>query len=278
MVKVCAITNVYNETFNLPLWLGHYGREVGRENCIVVDHGSEALPDLGGAGLIRTPRGPLDDGLRARMIGQLVTAMLEHYDVVLYSDADELLVADPASYSGLRDFFARTEARAYTAVGLDVIHNLFAEDPLDVSRPVLEQRRFGVWNGWLCKTLATRDPIRWGGGFHASSAPPSFSDLYLFHLRAVDLGEMVKRAALTRRLESADPEAGEHHRRPLAWFVNNLLGASSWTVQETLDDGPAFAAKLEATVQRGEDGLYGFADPLRPGHLVTFPERFKGAF
>jgi len=124
-MRVCAVTNVFNEAFNLPIWLRHYGAQVGIENCLVVDHGSNdgSTADLGGAGVIRLPRSPFNDHKRARMIAGLVGSLLPAYDAMLYSDCDELLVADPAKYANLVAFCEAFEGKAATAIGLNVIHH-----------------------------------------------------------------------------------------------------------------------------------------------------------
>ena len=36
-----AVTFVYNESFNLPLWRRHYGAQLGTENLFIVDDGSD---------------------------------------------------------------------------------------------------------------------------------------------------------------------------------------------------------------------------------------------
>ena len=146
-MRVCAITNVYNEFFNLPIWLRYYGRELGIENCIVVDHGSDSLPpETADCSLIRTPRSTFDDNKRARTLSHLVSGMLEHYDAVIYTDCDEFLVADPGKYSGLRDYLASSNKPAWTAIGFDVEHHLVAEEALDPERPVLDQRSHLMFN------------------------------------------------------------------------------------------------------------------------------------
>lgn len=276
-MRVCAITTVLDEFFNLPRWLAHYGRELGPENCIVVDRGSSSLPGLSTQSLIRTPRSPLDDGSRARTVEHLVSAMLEHYEVVIYTDCDEFLVADPARYANLADFFGRTDARAYTAIGVDVIHKLDEEDPWDPALPLLRQRSYGLFNSWLCKTIATREPIRWDGGFHAASAAPRFSDLYLFHSKLADLGESLKRAAQSRLFDVVDEGAGPHHRAPRPYPLPKLLKCLE---QEVADLDPAMPALLErvlASVQISDHGLHYITEEVRPEQVFRIPERFRDA-
>ena len=276
--RVCAITNVLDEDFNLPIWLRYYGRELGPENCIVVDRGSTSLPPMTTQSLLQTHRSPFDDGQRSRGMADLTAMMLEHYDVVIYTDCDEYLVPDPNRFDGLVDYFSRTDQRVYTAAGIDLYHKLDVEDPIDPSRPLLGQRAYGLYNSWLCKTLATRDPIRWSGGFHAASVPPSWDGLYLFHTAMIDCGERLKRAAQLRRFEVTDVESAPHHRYPPIWPVNVLVKTSGFDVHDFDAEVPGLTERALSSAEQADDGLYYVTDEVRTRYLLRVPERFREAF
>jgi hypothetical protein len=276
-MRACAITNVRDEVFNLPHWLAYYGRELGPENCIVIDQGSSSLPPLPYSGLIRTPPGPFDDGRRSRMIAHLMSAMLEHYDVVIYTDCDEFLVPDPGLFSGLLDFLRRTDLPWYTALGLDLIHKLDEEDPLEAGVPLLRQRSYAQFNSWLCKTIVTRESLRWDGGFHASSAPPVFGELYLFHSKLADAGESLKRAAQNRKFETADERAGPHHRAPRPFPLPKLLKCASYEVVDMDRTLPGLRDQVLGSMHYSDHGLHYFKGEVRPEQLLRIPERFRDA-
>lgn len=276
-MRVCAITNVLDEHFNLPLWLNYYGRELGPENCVIVDRGSVSLPALTTQSVIQTHRHPLDDAKRARTISSLTNTLLDYYDVVLYTDCDEMLVPDPALYSGLIDYFSRTDAPAYSAAGIDVVHKLDVEDPIDLSRPLLSQRSYGVFNSWLCKTLATRKPIAWGGGFHAATAAPHFSGLYLFHMAMVDAGERLKRAAQLRKFEVVNPEGAPYHRFPPLFSINILMASTQLEVRDFDAEVPGMVARALGSAKPDHEGLYYIQEEIRPKYFFQIPERFKAS-
>lgn len=277
-MRVCAITNVLDEHFNLPIWLAHYGRQVGPENCIVVDRGSESLPAMTSQSVLQTHRFPLDEARRARTISSLANTMLDYYDVVLYTDCDELVVADPASYSSLTDFFSRTDARTFTAAGVEVVHKLDQEDPLDLTRPLLAQRAYCGFNSWMCKTVATRDPIWWGGGFHASSSPPAFNGLYLFHIKLIDFGEALKRAAQLRRFDWADGQDPSYHRYPPMFTVNVIRAAVDLEVHDFDPEVVEMTHQALRSAEKAPNDLYYLKEEVRPRHLFRIPERFSAAF
>jgi hypothetical protein len=193
----------FNETRNLPRWLEHYSSQLGDGQCIVVDHGTDdgSTTRLREAiGRVRLPRHlPYDDHRRAAFISQLVSALLEYYDGVLYTDCDEFLVADPRRYESLSDLFTHCATPHITALGFDVVH-LAQQEPLASDRPLLVQRQYVHFNQAMCKTLVVKEPIRWYGGFHTSDHPPHFPGLYLFHAKHADLQARIDRTAVTRQI------------------------------------------------------------------------------
>jgi hypothetical protein len=200
----------YNEAPNLPRWLTYYSGQFGPGNCIVLDHGS----DDGSTEALRHPVGriglprhrPFDEHPRAAFVSGIVSALLEYYDGVLYTDCDEYVMADPRRHASLADLFTSRPWPNFTALGFDVVHLVDDEAPLDAGRPLFEQRDHVVFNQAMCKTVLVRAPTRWGGGFHTSSRPPRFSDLYLFHAKHADVEIRRQRTALTRSIVMA-PEA-----------------------------------------------------------------------
>ena len=243
-MRVCALTNVYNEGFNLRIWLRHYGRQVGPENLLVLDHGSDdgSTSDPGQAGIVRLPRTTFNDGQRAEAVASFAAGLLRFYDAVIYSDCDEMLVADPAEYRDLADFAARMNGPAATAIGLNVKQNLAEEDALD-NGGVLAQRSLVQFVSPMCKTLLVRQPPSWGGGFHSSNFEPAFGGLYLFHLRDVDLAASLRRLAITRQVEFSNPQHGQHHRATADEYVRRFLPVAAAPLAEGwdfLDETQAF--------------------------------------
>lgn len=280
-MKICAVTNSFNERHNLPIWLAYYGGQIGRRNCVVLDHGSDddALFGLEDASLIRVPRSEFDDIRRSNAITSLVTSLLAYYDVVIYSDTDEFVVVDPRKYSGLKDFFESSNEDYYTCIGLNIIHNVYLEKPYDSSVPILSQRHWCQFSSPMCKTLATRRPLRWGGGFHSSDVPPKFSDLFLFHLRNADLGEALKRLALTRELVWADPGAGLHQRQENKGLIDLFQAYAHWEQSEVFSE----IEEHKATVLKGvhfaaHEGLHYTPLDVQPAKLYRIPEWFDEAF
>jgi hypothetical protein len=204
----------YNEPLFLPIWLRHYTAQVGGANCIVIDHGSDdgSTDALGKASVIRLPRSPHDDERRARFVGKTVAGLLEYYDWVIYSDVDELLVADPARFADIPAFCAHAAGAVVTAIGLDVQHVPGLEPAFDPARPVGAQRGWVRFTSAMCKPALTRRPLTWSPGFHSADAALRFSHLYLFHLRWFDRAAGLARLAKTRSMAWEADGSGVHQR------------------------------------------------------------------
>ena len=221
MPPLAIVTMVYNEGPRLPYWLAHYARQVGLENCYVIDHGSDdgSTEQLHGASRIRLPRSPQDNDRRLRLVAEFVQGLLLYYRRVAYVDADELLLADPEIYTDLRDYAARMEAQSVTSIGLELV-----QTPEDASlQPgvgVGEQRGTAIFSSSMCKTNLVGAPVNWAPGWHSHDGAPRFDDLYLFHLRHADLDQALERLAVTRDMPWASEHAGKHQRVDDEWMRN----------------------------------------------------------
>lgn len=282
-MRICAITMVHNEATMLPIWLRYYGAEFGAANLYVFDDGStDGSTDDIDANVIRLPRLPFNDERRASLIGDFQRGLLHYFDAVIYTDADEFLVPDPAKHPSLAAYVARIEGGVRTAIGIDIIHRPRVEGaPLDWSRPILGQRRYGHFNGFMCKTLVTREPTIWGTGFHRSSPGVRLDpDLYLFHLKWCDYHHLRARQALTRSLEwdqtMLDRKLGNHQRQSDDWLD------TQFSIKSRYDEAtppPLVDADLLSRAASGANknpqGLEA-VDVKVSGPLALIPERFFG--
>lgn len=280
-MKVCCFTNARDEYFNLPIWAKYYTNQFGPENCIILDHGSEeaALRNTHGASIIRLPISEFDDVRRAQAVRHFAESMLKYYDAIVYTDCDEILVADPRKYSGLLEMISKMESDSVTAIGLNVIHDTRTEDPIVDGRSILSQRKYVQFTSPMCKTLISKNPIIWGGGFHSSSHPVSFADLYLFHLRAVDFGESLKRLSITRKLTWADKNAGLHQRRENASLFELFGYYSQWPKTEDFSEVEKFKDDVRnGVVKNPHDHLFYTPLNINVNKLVEIPLWFGEPF
>jgi hypothetical protein len=147
-MKLAAVTMVYNEPDYMALWCRHYGAQLGSENCFVIDHGSDdgTTDDLGDVNVIRIPRSPKDNDLRARLVSETCTGLLDRYDAVIHVDIDELLVPDPRYHRNLADCARALTGPVMHAMGLEIWHLEQEEPAIDINRPVSLQRGWTWFN------------------------------------------------------------------------------------------------------------------------------------
>jgi hypothetical protein len=212
--KIAAVTMVYNEAEYLPIWLRHYGRQVGPENCYVIDHGSSdgSTRNLGLCNVIRIPRSPYDPTQQSVFNSQFCSSLLNWFDWVVYSDVDELLMADPLVAPSLSEYVRRPLPDVVTAIGLNVAHRVDVEADLDFAKAITAQRSYVFSSSSMCKPNLISRPITWSPGSHSSDAEVIFDHLYLFHLRWVDLPYGLRRLQKTRAMDWARTNAGQHQR------------------------------------------------------------------
>jgi hypothetical protein len=275
---LAAVTMAYNETTMLPLWLRHYGRQVGPENCFVLDHGSDDGSTSGiAANVIRLPRLALNEWERAHAVRDFCASLFIGYKYVLYSDADELVVPDPEMATVLTEYIASQDLPPIVDLfGTDVRH-IEGEDPIDLNSPISHQRKYTRPISSLCKATIISTRVDWHIGFHCLTRDhrPEFRDLFLFHLAHCDNGVMFERQ---RKRNSAAPVGipDSHH----------AIDPTAFTEFMKSDSGKI--ARRGVHMRQGERVFETtktvFADAIerkswaQAPDLWTLPERFVGSF
>ena len=245
---------VRDEAALLPIWCGHYLRQVGAGNLYVLDHGTEDGSTQGiPAQVTLLPPGPLDEDMRLARVTEAVRELLGTYDWVVHTDVDELVLADPRHFPALADYAAVEPGPAARAVGLDLHHIPGEEPPLDASRPVGEQRRWVRFSASMCKPALVREAVQWTRGFHASEPPGRFGPLYCVHLRYVDLGMSLARLGQTRARALAPGTLAEHQRVPDDQFEAMMRGIAALPKLAGVPFDPALPP-LQPWVERVQEG------------------------
>jgi hypothetical protein len=284
---LAVVTMAYNETDMLPIWLRYYGAQVGAEACYVVDHGTNdgSTDDLRGANRVRLPRSVLDNPKRTDFCAELCSALLKYYDYVMYTDSDEIVTPDPAEHRTLIDYVSAAERAPVTsALGLNLVHRLHHETQIDLSKPIIGQRRWGFPTSSMCKPLLIREPVKWAPGFHSSKHPIVFDGLYLFHLAYYDLQTALRRQEKRRQTEKKTADTAMHHRvgddQVTAW----ISGWSSMKLDTDVTmrrDDPAvteFAKRVADSAKGREEKVFGIDLGISGNRLWRIPARFVGQF
>lgn len=192
---IAFATMVGDEPVFLPIWINYYARFMPKAQLFILVDGLHRSipPEAEGCQIIRLPSvtpGPGWDLARWRMISLFTQTLLLRFEVVVFNDVDEILLADPRAEGDLLHHVARArEVGVVSPFAIEMLHRIDLEpEPLDPARPILSQRRFGRINASYCKPCITSKPLNWSIGGHYSDYPQLHLDpsLFLFHLRFVD--------------------------------------------------------------------------------------------
>jgi hypothetical protein len=285
-MKIAAITMVYNEPDFLPIWLRYYEKQVGLENCYVIDHGTDdgstaSYQDLA---IIRLPRTPLDDAKSAGLVSSVVSFLLSTYDVVIHTDVDEIVFPDPRRYSSLAAFCASNKSKVITAHGFEICQVPDMEPRIDVDRPILQQRSWVKFSAAMCKPVMVRKPVTWAPGFHCTQDPITLGELYLFHLRWFDLDIALRRLARTRAQSWADPDAGSWQRWPDSRYKTIFRDHNGFVRRDDCeflpDHEPLRTLITEFLVSQigRENNTYKTELHIPAPYLLRIPDEFRDVF
>ncbi|WP_319823598.1 glycosyltransferase family 2 protein [Thalassovita sp.] len=286
---VAVVTMVRDDLFFLKIWLDYYGRQFGRENLYIVNHGrgDDVARLAQGCNVIGIPGDPHKnfDMKRWRLLNNLVMGLRSYYAQVIVGDVDELVIMDPDDGRSLLHFLQEARVgRVLTPLGLEVIHRIDQEDQ-PITDTVLGPRRHVRLAPHYSKpcVISVGTKIARGGHFTQFDKLFTPDNLYLLHLKFCDFGQYV--AAMDRRNAVAqglgdikDVGIGRH------WFTEargeDRALFNAFTDLEMLDgfDMRPYRKKMQRSFgPRGDTGYFHFD---RPDYGLQFvlPERFNALF
>ena len=193
--RKCAIfVMVKNEKVFLPIWLKYYSRYFDGKDIYVFDHLSidgsvqECLKDFS-FNVISLDYAWSFDHLWFKFVAENVQKkLLSHYQYVIFTDVDEIILPDINKYSGLDDYIQKLDKDHARCTGYELIHLPDKEEPYRASQSVLSQRRFWYYTPFYDKTLISNVPLDWGIGFHQvwNLESNCDNDLILIHLHKLE--------------------------------------------------------------------------------------------
>jgi len=158
-MKVCAITMVYQDYWALAQWVRHYSDQLGIQNLYIVAHGHDAKVQqiAEGANIWTIPRDSLDgfDKRRNKMLNQFQSGLLQFYDWVIRTDADELVCVDPNVHTSIVDLLAVTSEHSVFSIGLNVFEQA-VEHEMPIGASVFDYRTAAIVTGNYSKAWAVR--------------------------------------------------------------------------------------------------------------------------
>lgn len=183
----CIITCVRNESHFLPLWIKYYSQTFSHEDMFVIDNDSDdgSTEDISCNIIPFHSEYSLDYQVLVDKVNEVSKGLLEKYECIVYTDVDEFLV--PKGGKNLKSYlewFVNSGEEYITAYGYDIYHVFEDEGPINLDKPILQQR-----NSMLVgfdKTLITKKFLNWQIGFHVCNYDQNFGEIYIVHLHYFD--------------------------------------------------------------------------------------------
>jgi hypothetical protein len=285
-MSVAVVTFTCNESVNLPIWLRYYSANFGAKNLFVIDHGSTdgSTDNLGDVNRILLPRTEFDELKKTGFISSFHRSLLHHFDTVIYNDCDEIIVPDLSQYDSLSDYLSKRDFDYVTCVGLNVLHIMDRELPLDLDQPILQQRSYARFFSSTCKTVISRVPIKWMAGIHSCDKLPQIDpQLFLFHTKTMDYSIAVRRHRDLREIawsqECVDEHLGDHFRYEIPRFVRESFLDPMNSVSNGQVGPCEFSEEIAQIMSETheEAGVF-FKIPMDIWKVVEIPEQLKSAF
>jgi hypothetical protein len=247
--KAAVMTLAHNESVFLPIWLRFYSRFFRARDIYVLDNDtSDGSTD--GRGFVRVPVS--HDRIDMRWMVDTVAAfqreLLESYDVVLFSDADEIVTPIP-EWGNLGDYVQRLDEEFVNPLGYELLHLRDREPPLDLTRPVLDQRGYWFAHDGYDKPILATVPMDWVEGFHASAdGRKNYDpDLRLIHLRRMDYDISLAR---------------QQQRAQRRWDERDV--SERWAAYNQVQDEAAYERWFYRETGFDEAGIHIVLEPIAP--------------
>lgn len=218
-------TIVHNEPVFLPIWLRYYSRFFAPEDIYVLDN-STTDGSTDGGGFVRIPveHDSVDHAWMASVLGDHQRELLDRYDAVLTTDADEIVAPLP-EWGPLDAYIDRLDEEFVNCLGYEILHMSDREPPFDPDLPVLKQRHYWFANDGYDKPSLATEPTAWEPGLHTrADGRLNFDpDLRLIHLHRMDYGICLERHRVRQQRD---------------WNQEDI--SRGWADHNRLVDGPSF--------------------------------------
>lgn len=124
--------------------------------------------------------------------------MLRKYRYIVYTDVDEFIFTDPTAYQDLDAFLKVFDQRGdwshVKCCCLTLMHLPDKEPDLDVSLPIIDQRKYWYRYSYYDKPLITKKVLNYEFGLHtAEEQAPVLSAVVMLHLHQYDFKHYMKR-------------------------------------------------------------------------------------
>jgi len=203
----CVYTVVDDGSHFFDVWYRYYSRFFDEKDIYILDIGKGVATKNLNCNIAYFDCDITHLKKLSAMVNDYKSKLLKKYEWIVFADNDEIIYYP----DGLDTYINELEDDYATCRGYDIIQslrtecvrrgqhmiNLFTENSMDWSKPVLTQRRYWQSNTIYNKTPITRVDFTWSKGQHRCDRADTKNDsgLLLLHLKMVDYnyGELLNK-------------------------------------------------------------------------------------
>jgi reversibly glycosylated polypeptide/UDP-arabinopyranose mutase len=170
MGSYAVLTICRNEGGYLPIWLKYYQQFFSDVDIYILDNDSN---DNSTSNLtVNVQRVHSEKYFDHHWLVNIVQTKTQDlltsgYKYVLFAEIDEIVMPDLLKYPlGLIDYINKSKQIAVRVQAYDIRHNVTIEAKLNLTQPILRQRRFWMRHAAYDKPLLTSIMLHWSVGFH----------------------------------------------------------------------------------------------------------------
>lgn len=270
---------VYRDYWALGQWYRHYAKQLGAVNLYVVAHGADEkvkqiCPD---ASVLVIPRDDLDgfDRRRSEFLNKLQATLLDAYDWVIRTDADELICIDPDVYISFAKLFETLTGPVAFALGFEVVEQNRDRQLAD-DESVFAARHTVKFSGHYSKAWAVNQPeqlVRHGVQMKPKRTRWFHFDMpqgvYLAHLKYAN-----RRALADANIHRTEVANGSGHGLPgKAWREADDEAARFYQMVASLPEVDWHTAKADAYQRLSQDPKRDAPDGIVRARQLRFKVR-----
>lgn len=177
-----------------------------------------------------TRKVPIGDILRSNwgatypLLNSLQPELFREYDLILYADIDEIIIPIDKD---LGEYIEQVDQPVVRCVGYNVIQ-LEGEEPIDLSKPILQQRKHWSRDKMYDKFVIITKPQHYTSNHHIENPVPADPNLVMLHLRDIDIDMAIKRNS---KIGANFDKANVEYRRSIAEPIpDNILDKYSGSI------------------------------------------------
>lgn len=125
------------------------------------------------------------------------TILIDRGYIVVYADIDEIIY-----HPDFKSFIVNSPKQLFCSRGIEIVQGP-SEGYLDVTKPILEQRKLGQFNEYYNKVCVLKKDFTWTAGRHNRETVQVNENLYL-----LDIGKVCKRIMLENNKKTTELYSG----------------------------------------------------------------------